>query len=256
MKKHISKFAALFTLFAITLTSCSSDDNNDTVAPQPQLSINLTEVGHGGTVPHAHAGEDLHLEAEILAGAKIAGITVEIHSETNAAAPEITASYADYNGLINATFHKHIDIPATQPAGMYHLHITVTDTQGNTVSAESDLEILAPENNSDISINLTEIGHGAIGNSHAHAGDDMHIEGTITSVHAIATVAIEIHSESNAGAPEINATYTNYAGQTTANFHEHLLIPASQPAGHYHFHITVTDDEGHSSTKEYELEIE
>lgn len=254
MKKYISKIA-LFTVFAsAVLTSCSDDDNN--VAAPAQLDVTLTEVGHGGTPPHAHAGEDLHLEAEILAKAKIASVSVEIHSETDASAPEITATYADYNGLINATFHKHVDIPATQPAGIYHLHLTVTDLDGNTKTAESELEILAADNSGDITIALTEIGHGTIGNSHAHAGEDMHIEGTITSAHAIATVAIEIHSESDATAPEIEAVYTNYAGQTTANFHEHLDIPANQPAGHYHFHITVTDDEGHTHTEEYELEIE
>lgn len=253
MKKYISKFA-IFTLIAsAVLTSCSDDDNAVTAAA---LEVTLTEVGHGGTVPHAHAGEDLHLEAEILAAAKIANVTVEIHSETDASAPEITASYADYNNLINATFHKHIDIPATQPAGIYHLHLTVTDLDGNTKTAESELEILAAEADSNITIALTEIGHGAIGSSHAHAGQDMHIEGTITSTHAIATVAIEIHNESNLTAPKIEAVYTNYAGQTNANFHEHLDIPANQPAGHYHFHITVTDDEGHTHTEEYELEIE
>src|SRR5690606_7993206 len=121
----------------------------------------LTEVGHGGTPPHAHAGEDLHLEAEILAEAKIANVIIEIHSETDTTATEFTASYSDYNGLINATFHKHIDIPATQPAGLYHLHLTVTDTEGNTQTAESELEILATEENSEITIALTEIGHGA-----------------------------------------------------------------------------------------------
>ncbi len=255
MKQYISKLATVFTVIAFSaLTSCSNDDDNAAVAPA--LDVTLTEVGHGGTPPHAHAGEDLHLEAEILAEAKIANVTIEIHSETDTTAPEITASYSDYNGLINATFHKHIDIPATQPAGLYHLHLTVTDTEGNTQTAESELEILAAEENSEITIALTEIGHGSIGSSHAHAGEEMHIEGVITSVHAIATVAIEIHNESDASAPEITAEYSNYAGQTTADFHEHLLIPANQPAGHYHFHITVTDEEGHSHTEEYELDIE
>lgn len=253
MKKYISKLAVFTLLTSVILTSCSDDDN---VAAPARLEVNLTEVGHGGTLPHAHAGEDLHLEAEILAAAKIANVTVEIHSETDASAPEITANYSDYNGLINATFHKHIDIPATQPAGVYHLHLTVTDFDGNTKTAESELEILAAEQDSNITIALTEIGHGTVGNFHAHIGEEMHIEGTITSAHAIATVAIEIHNESDATAPEIEAEYTNYAGQTNVNFHEHLAIPANQPAGHYHFHITVTDDEGHTHTEEYELEIE
>lgn len=255
MKKYISKLTILLSLVVIaSLTSCSSDDDNGTISPN--IDITLTEVGHGGTPAHAHAGEDLHLEAEITAKAKIASVAIEIHSEDNNEAPEITATYNDYNGLINATFHKHIDIPATQPAGMYHLHLTVTDMDGNTKTAEAEIEILPADSEGEISIALTEIGHGSIGSSHAHAGEEMHIEGIITSVHAIATVSIEIHHETNASAPEIEAEFTNYAGQTNVNFHEHIAIPASQPTGPYHFHITVTDDEGHTHTAEYELEIE
>lgn len=256
MTKYISKITALFSITALlALTSCSDDDNN-TPVPAPALQVTLTEVGHGGTPPHAHAGEDLHLEAEILAHAKIAGVIVTIHSESNNGAPEITQAYNDYNGLINAEFHKHIDIPASHPAGLYHLHLTVTDMNGNSVSAESELEILAAGQGGEINIALTEIGHGAIGSSHAHAGEELHVGGTITSAHAVTTINVEIHNESDPLVPAIEAEFINYAGQTNINFHEHILIPASQPAGHYHFHITVTDDEGNSKTAEYELEIE
>ena len=255
MKKHISKLTAIFSIIAISaLTSCSNDDDNAKVTAA--LTVELTEVGHGGNPPHAHAGEDLHLEAEILAEAKIANVSVEIHNDTNTSAPEINATFADYNGLRNATFHKHIDIPATQPAGIYHLHVTVTDADGNTKTAESDLEILPAETDNSINIDITELGEGAVGSSHAHAGAELHVEGAITSVHAIGTILVEIHNEADATAPEIEKAFTNYAGQTTANFHEHIAIPANQPVGHYHFHITVTDDEGNSKTAEYELEIE
>jgi hypothetical protein len=255
MTKYISKITAILSIITLSaLTSCSNDD--DKPVTQAALTVEFTEIGHGGTPPDAHAGEDLHIEAEILAEAKIASVSIAIHSESNTAAPEINASYDDYNGLKNATFHKHVDIPATQPAGIYHLHLTVTDTDGNVKIAESDLEILAAETDNSINIEITELGHGTAGSFHAHAGEDMHMEGVITSQHAISTVVVEIHNESDATAPEIERTYTNYAGQTTANFHEHIIIPANQPTGHYHFHITVTNDEGNSKTAEYELEIE
>lgn len=254
MKKYISKISALFAFVAVSLmTSCSDDDN---ALPAANLTVELTEVGHGGTPPHAHAGEDLHLEAEIVADAKIANVVLEIHSETDASIPEITASYSDYNGLRNATFHKHIDIPATQPAGIYHLHLTVTDEAGNTKTAESELKILAAETGDGIAINITELGHGTLDAAHAHAGEELHIDGTITSVHALTTITVEIHNEEDATAPEIEQVFNGYAGQTTAAFHEHIAIPATQPAGHYHVHITATDDEGNTKTEEYHLEIE
>ena len=252
MKNKISKYAFLFALATTSIfTSCSSDDDNS--AALHTITVDLTEVGSGNNL-QATAGEDLHLEAEILATGKIASVVVEIHSETNTSAPEITQTFADYNGLLNATFHKHVDIPATQPAGNYHLHLTVTDQQGNVKTVEAEIEILA--SSSLFNISLTEIGHGTSGNFHAHSGEEAHIEGTVTSVNPIATIAIEIHNESDATIPEIEAIYNNYAGQTTANFHEHLMIPANQPAGDYHFHFKVTDNQGNSRTVEYEFAIE
>ncbi len=252
MKNNISKFIAIIALVSTyVFTSCSSDDNGSATAHT--ISIDLTEVGSGNN-GQVTAGEDLHLEAEILATGRIASVAVEIHSESNSSAPEINQAFTEYNGLLNATFHKHIDIPATQPAGTYHLHLTVTDQDGNVKTEETTIEILA--SSSLFQISLTEIGHGTVGNFHAHAGEEAHIEGTITSVNPIATIAIEIHNESNSSVQEIEATYTNYAGQTTANFHEHLMIPANQPSGDYHFHFTVTDNQGNSRTVEYEFAIE
>ena len=255
MKHIISKGLTLMAITSLTLftTSCSDDDNGNNT--NNSIQIELTEVGHG-TPPHVHAGEDLHLEAEILAPGKIASVTVEIHNESDTSAPEITASFDDYNGLLNATFHKHIDIPANQPPGNYHLHLTVTDQNGNVKMVEAELEILAADTENNIEIELTEIGHGTIDNAHAHAGEDLHIDGHIHSTHAVVSIEIEIHHETNASAPEITATYTNYAGQTDIDFHEHIEIPANQPTGDYHFHITVTDDEGNTKTAEYELTIE
>ena len=252
MKKNISKFTAIVALITTTIfTSCSSDD--DSSPASNSITIDLTEVGSGNNLK-ATAGEDLHLEAEILATGKIASVAVEIHSESNSNAPEIKQTFSDYNGLLNATFHKHVDIPATQPAGHYHLHLTVTDQNGNVKTAEAEIEILASSNLFNIS--LTGIGHGTAGNFHGHAGQEIHIEGTVTAANPIATIAIEIHNESNPSVQEIEATYTNYAGLTTANFHEHLMIPANQPAGDYHFHFTVTDSQGNSKTVEYEFAIE
>lgn len=254
MKKYISSTVVALSLLSITLfTSCSSDDNSNPVTGS--IEINLTEVGHA-TPAHAHAGEDLHLEAEILASQKIATVSVELQHESNSSAPIIRTSFTDYAGLLNATFHKHIDIPATQPSGHYHLRLTVTDQDGNSKTETADVEVLPAGDESTIEIELTELGHGTIATAHAHAGEDMHIEGHIHSSNPVATIEIEMHHESNTSAPEIMQTFSNYAGQTEVDFHEHIAIPANQPAGEYHFHITVTDNQGNSKTAEYHLEIE
>lgn len=254
MKNNIIKSISVLSIASMALfTSCSSDD--DAVQQTSSITIELTEVGLNNS-GEGQVGDELHLEAEIFAEAKIATIEVELHSETDSSIPEIYAVYDDYDGLLNATFHKHIDIPPTQPAGHYHLHLTVKDQDGNTEMVESEVEIIAAGEESGIVIGISELGHGTEGNYHTHVGEEMHIEGTITSVYPIATITVEIHNESDPSAPEIEATFPNYAGQTTADFHEHINIPTGQPAGEYHFHLNVTDNQGHSETVEYELEIE
>lgn len=247
MKNYLSKIG-IFTLVASSLifTSCSDDDAADTI------TINIKEVGSNNSGV-ATAGGDLHIEADLVATARIASVEIEMHHETDASAPEINVIFTEYAGQINAELHKHIDIPANQPAGDYHLHIKVMDANGNTRTAETEVRILASNANL-FSINLTEIGHGTAGNYHAHAGEDMHIEGTISSTNPIASIAIEIHKT---GAPDIEAVFTTpYAGQTSVNFHEHIDIPANQPTGMYHFHLVVIDNQGNEAEVEYDLEIE
>lgn len=247
-KSTVKIFAAAMIASSVLFTSCSKDDD-DIILSKP-LITNL-EVGSGnshiGTI-----GSDLHLEADVEAAGKISTIEVEIHKE-GGSGWEFHKVYDEFAGQLNTTFHKHIDIPSSAEPGHYHLHFKVTDQQGQVTVKEEELELKAE---GDININITELGHGTIGSSHTHAGSDMHVEGTITSVYPIATIQIEIHNETDPSAPEIEVTYTNYTGQTTANFHEHVDIPASQPAGDYHFHFTVTDNQGNSKTVEYELEIE
>lgn len=253
MKKHITKFALFITLISFSfLASCSNDD--DTNSTDNTIAVEFTEIGLENS-GHATAGDDLHIEAAIVAPAKIALVTVEIHSETDSSIEEISETFTDYSGMINAEFHKHIEIPASQPAGDYHLHFTVIDEQGNTKTVEAEVEILANTDNL-FQITIDELGNGTVGNSSVSAGNDLHVEGTIVSTNPIATIEIEIHNEEDNSVPGIEETYTNYAGQTNANFHEHISIPSGQPTGEYHFHFTVTDNLGNTSTVEYTLTIE
>ena len=87
-------------------------------------------------------GDDMHLEAEIVAEGLIKRIDVEIHKEDGSF--EIEKSYTEgkYIGVKNTEFHEHIDIPANAPLGEYHLHFTVTDQQGQTTLAEAHSEVI------------------------------------------------------------------------------------------------------------------
>ncbi|MBE6332092.1 MAG: DUF4625 domain-containing protein [Bacteroidales bacterium] len=139
IKNHI---IALFFISVLSLVfaACNNDDD-DTAKPV----ITLTEVGHENSKT-ATAGDDMHLEADIVAEGLIARIDIEIHMEEGGDY-EIECSYTDgkYIGVRNTEFHEHIDIPADAPAGEYHLHFTVTDKAGQQTTAESDVNIVASE---------------------------------------------------------------------------------------------------------------
>ncbi|MDR2773550.1 MAG: DUF4625 domain-containing protein [Tannerella sp.] len=137
-KKVISGILFLTSLSTLALLSCKKDE----VIPEKPV-ITITEVGsHDMPEGKVKAGDELHLEAEIVADGSIARIDVEIHQEEGGGF-EIEKSYVDgkYIGVKNVEFHEHIDIPAETPAGEYHLHLTVTDKEGQSTTAEAELTI-------------------------------------------------------------------------------------------------------------------
>lgn len=142
MKSIKYQIIALFFISILSLGFVACNDNDDDTAKQ---LITLTEVGHENSKT-ATAGDDMHLEADIVAEGLIARIDIEIHME-DGGDYEIECSYTDgkYIGVRNTEFHEHIDIPADAPAGEYHLHFTVTDKEGQQSTVESELNIVAEE---------------------------------------------------------------------------------------------------------------
>lgn len=145
MKKNIRMclMMALVSVMALSFNSCNKEEQT---VSKPKIT--LTEVGHDNS-KHAHPGHDLHLEAEIVAEGVIKSINVEIHQEDGSF--EIEKSYVEgkYIGVKNVEFHEHIDIPANAPLGEYHLHLTVTDNEGQQSMAETYIDIEDGEDDHD-----------------------------------------------------------------------------------------------------------
>lgn len=135
MKHNIFKTLVLAFATITLLAACNKEE--ETAAPV----VTLTEVGHDNT-HRATAGDDMHLEADIVAEGVINAIHVELHLEEGGDY-EIEKSYTEgkYIGVKNTEFHEHIDIPAEAPAGEYHLHFTVTDRQGRQTAATAHVNI-------------------------------------------------------------------------------------------------------------------
>lgn len=140
------KFLGTLFLAGLSLLALSSCDKDDPKPAKPVVTI--TEVGsHDSPEGVVAAGDDLHLEAEIVAEGLIDKIVVEIHQEEggNFEIEETFGADSKYAGSKNADFHEHIDIPTNAPLGEYHLHLTVTDKEGQSTTAEAELEVTAED---------------------------------------------------------------------------------------------------------------
>lgn len=254
-KKIVWGAALLLNLCLLVFSSCSSDDDdNGPVFPKP--AINLTEIGSENN-KKAVAGSDLHLEGGIIADGLIKQIDIEIHQEDGGSF-RIEKSYKDgkYIGVKNADFHEHIDIPADAPAGDYHLHFTVTDQSGQTTTVESELAIeSAPVNITIEGLNFGS-GHDFPHDKTGYIGTAPVVEATsIKAEDGIDRVFVEIHSEGETAAFDLDTTYV-YTGETELkDFHKHILIPGNAPAGDYHLHFKVYDKNGKSLEKSMDIGI-
>lgn len=213
--------------------SCSKDDKENIPAP----AISNTEIGSDNS-KIGYAGNDIHIEANITAPAKIANIKVSIHPE-GVSEWQFDSTYAEgYTGLLNAEFHEHIEIPSKAALGHYHLHITITDQNGKSTKIDDEIEV-----KEDLTLPLltgfsVEVEDG---------GDELHVEGTINAVNKIAKVVLEIHGGN--WEKEFEYSDDTMIGKTTYDFHKHVDI-STAPAGHYHVHLKIIDQAG----KEREFE--
>ena len=188
MKTTIKTISLLLIVSGLVLFNSCDKDDEDIIKPV----ISDLELGIGNSHV-AYQGADLHIEAEIEAEGRIDVITVEIHQEEGSS-DEIEASYDEYAGLKNTTFHKHVDIPAETPTGTYHVHITVTDQEGNQTTVEDEIEIeeLADEEAPEINISSAP----ESGKSYAN-GETITISGTITDNISLAGMVVALVKESD-----------------------------------------------------------
>lgn len=242
--KHLTIIAlSIFTLYA-----CSNDDD---VLALKAPTISNFEYGEGSshsTEPVGYIGSDIHLEAEIYAEATISSISVEIHAhDLTPGDGEVEWDFEQiFTGnkylVANPTFHEHIDIPDNIPAGEYHIVLTATDELGNSTEIEGYIQILAPMTLSDIAIDSSVI-----------RGNDFHTEFMIYAVHGIHNITVDVHAHGiTPGAGEVEWDYEEefhegYHGEMEVEFHEHIAVPATAPAGEYHIIFTIEDEIGNTT---------
>lgn len=152
MKTKIqNRFKAILIIAIIILAASCKDDE---ISMPEILDFRL---GYDNSATF-HAGDDLHIDAEILAGNGIDVIMIEIHYEGDHKKTfrfangdhddhewEAEIRFEKFRGLKNMTFHEHIDIPHDAKPGEYDLHFIVIDQEGYTAEVDVEFIITAPE---------------------------------------------------------------------------------------------------------------
>jgi hypothetical protein len=148
LKKMNTKPVLIPVLFALAaiISGCKKEISKPEIK-NFELGYNNNKI--------AYIGDELHIDAEIIADGKIDRIIIEIHPEGDHHKSakgvshddewEIEIIYTEFSGLKNTDFHKHIDVPDDAEPGDYHIHFKVIDMEGNTTSVEDEFEVREPE---------------------------------------------------------------------------------------------------------------
>ncbi|MCE1200509.1 MAG: DUF4625 domain-containing protein [Bacteroidia bacterium] len=95
------------------------------------------------------------------------------------------------------------------------------------------------------------------------AGTELHLEAEIEAPEKIDRVELEIHAEGGHkvslvifdGEWHLEKVYDNFKGLKNTDFHEHVDVPLTAPAGDYHVHLSVIDQKGNKGKAEGELKV-
>jgi hypothetical protein len=239
MNTRVFLIAIAFTA-GLFFTSCEKDDETN-----PKPVVTLTELGYEDS-KIGYAGSDLHIEAEILAEAKVDYITIEIHAEgeheeksasivLHEGEWEVDTMFngAGITGVKDPVFHKHVDIPVHADTGHYHFHFIVTDMDGQQTTVEEELEIQQPDDA--IAPEIT-ISSAPTNNQEFNNGETISISGSVSDDKALGGMYIGlVRTDQNLTDTEVNATNTitllhthEFDSYTAHNFSASINVGAAQ----------------------------
>jgi len=252
------KILSFIAIFGILLNSCSSDDD----ASSPSVNapeITNFEYGEGSshsTDQAAFTGSDIHIEADIYAEGVVNSIILSIHAHDLEAGEneeewefEQVYDAASYQ-VINPSFHVHVDVPQYAAEGEYHIELLVIDEAGNSTEIEGHIDVINLITFSNADIDATVV-----------RGEEFHMDVEIGALNGIHELNVDIHAHDltvGDGEVEWDGEFdysADFHDLTEADFHKHIQVPATAPAGEYHITITVEDEDGHTESYETHIDV-
>ena len=119
---------ALITVSTLSFTACSNDD--DDKQPAPQITLNEANI----------EGDILCVQADVVAKGRTATILLTIVGKDGATKVAYPVTDSKYIGVLNIDgFHVHVDIAGKNVEEGDVLQMTVTDAEGQTVTAQKGI---------------------------------------------------------------------------------------------------------------------
>jgi hypothetical protein len=219
-------------ILSLSIMSCDKDESDDVKPP----IITTWEFGYENTGV-AYAGSDLHIEAQIEAEGKVNTIQVTIHPEEEHKNLmheewEVDTTYTKFAGVINPTFHEHLDVPAEADTGNYHFHFIIVDMEGNVTEKEAELEVQYPTDNEAPTITVSTAPQT---DEEFANGETISISGTVTDNIALGGIYIGlVRANQNLEDAEVNAMNTitllhthDFPNQMEYNFDASIVVGAA-----------------------------
>jgi hypothetical protein len=158
MRTQVHRTLNVFLMAVIVILAASCKDDEISMPEILEFRLGYDNVST------FHPGDDLHIDAEIVAANGIDVIIIEIHSGHNHHKKVLRFANGDHDndhddhheweeeirfekfrGLKNTDFHEHIDIPHDAAPGDYDLHFIVVDQEGYTAKADAEFTIAEKE---------------------------------------------------------------------------------------------------------------
>ena len=127
--KYMSLLVALVCVFSLGFTSCG-DDDDDVKSPAPQITLHEANI----------EGDVLCVQADVTAKGRTATILLTVLGKDGKVKMTQPVTDSKYIGVLNIDgFHVHVDIAGKNVEEDDILKMTVTDAEGQTVSAQKNI---------------------------------------------------------------------------------------------------------------------
>ena len=130
MKKiiNMSLLMALISVFTLSFTACSKDD--DDKSPAPVITLHEANI----------EGDILCVQADVVAKGRTAAILLTIADKSGNVKVTYPVTDSKYIGVLNIDgFHVHVGIDGKNVQDGDVLKMSVTDAEGQTTNAQKDI---------------------------------------------------------------------------------------------------------------------